>query len=363
MMTTTDQAVREELFFKLSNDDLLLYVLNEHNQYITKEAVEKILSRYGIRYNVTNLELFKMATVHTSYLKRDLKSDKTLRLLLTKDKSHNLLVKQAPTLNKDVEKIPKDKIKKTIELQTHPYERIEFLGDSVIRLVFTDYLYSRYDDQDEGFMTRLRTKLENGEALARLTKSIELNKYAIIARYFETQNGRTENHHILEDIFEAFIGALYLDGSFEICKKFLINLIEQEADIVQYLHIETNHKDTLLQFHHKMKWSDPEYGMIEQFGTEKKMFKMFVRGPDGEYAGIGSAPSKRNGEQNAARQALIKYGIIQEEPEDSDDDYEYEEEYVENDNKKNSKTNNNTSKQNSDDSDDIEIIYEDSEDD
>jgi dsRNA-specific ribonuclease len=92
-------------------------------------------------------------------------------------------------------------------------------------------------------------------------------------------------------------------------------------DISQLLYNETNHKDTLLQYHHVHKWCDPEYGMLEQFGTEKKMFKMFVNGNDSNIAGIGVGASKKKGEQDAAKNALIKYGAIKEYDDDTDDEY------------------------------------------
>lgn len=313
------QQQKQELFLKLTNENLLLYVLNENNKLITKKKVESVLKMYNVDYVVRDLSIFRMAMVHKSYLKRDFKNDKTIRLLMTKDK-----IGSENTLNKDIEPIALDKVKKALPLQTNSYERLEFLGDSVIRLIFSDYLYSRYENQNEGFLTRLRTKLENGESLAEITSKLELNEYAIIGRYYEVQNARVDNHHILEDIMESFVGALYEDGGYEICKEFFINLIEKELDIAQFLHIETNYKDTLLQYHHKLKWTDPIYGMIEQIGTEKKIFKMYVKDNNGIIKAYGYGSSKKKGEQEAARNALIIYGVLKEQESDNESEYEME---------------------------------------
>ena len=327
---TPEQQIKQDLYNRFTNDDLLLYVLNDVNKLIRSSDIEKLLLKYDVKYKVKDIKLFRMALVHESYIKRDFKNDKSIRLALTKDKpievpdknnKHIFVTMRQPNLNPDITPLSKDKIKNTIELETHSYERLEFLGDSVIRLILTDYLYERYKDQYEGFLTRLRTKLENGETMAEITKKIGLNQYMIIGRYYEQQNARLENQHILEDLLEAFIGALYKDSDLEICRKFFINLVEKEIDIAQLLYIETNHKDTLLQYHHKMGWSDPEYNLVEQIGTEKRIFKMYVKDNDGNIIGTGCGSSKKKGEQEAAKNALIKYGVINEN--ESEDEYEY----------------------------------------
>jgi ribonuclease-3 len=326
---TNEQQIKQDLYNQFTNDDLLLYVLNENNKLIEIKDIEKILLKYDVKYKVKNITLFKTALIHESYIKRDFKNDKSIRLALTKDKlienfdknNKQFYTTIQSNLNSDITPLPKDKIKNVLDLETISYERLEFLGDSVIRLILTDYLYERYKDQQEGFLTRLRTKLENGETMAEITKKIGLNNFVVIGRYYEQQNARTENQHILEDLLEAFIGALYKDSNINTCYTFFINLIEKEIDIAQLLYIETNHKDTLLQYHHKMNWTDPEYNLIEQFGTEKRIFKMCVKDNDGNNIGFGFGSSKKKGEQEAAKNALIKYGVINEN--DSDDEYEY----------------------------------------
>lgn len=325
---STELDIREEIYNGLSYEELSHYIINENNKKITKTTVEKILNDYDVKHKIKNIDEFQLAMIHTSYLKDDIKNNKTLRLILTKDKNpaaNNNIVpdeeRHLITLNKDIVKIDPKKIAKSFKLQDKSYERLELLGDSVIRLILTEYLLTRFEEKNEGFLTRLRTKMENGEILAMLSRKIKLNEYAVIARFYELQNSRQENIHILEDVMEAFMGALHLEAGYTICKTFFVNLIQKEIDITELLDTETNYKDVLLQYHHVQKWCDPEYGMLEQFGTEKKMFKMFVNGNNNNIAGIGVGPSKKKGEQDAARNALISYGAIKEHDDDTDDEY------------------------------------------
>lgn len=212
---------------------------------------------------------------------------------------------------------------KIIPLQNLSYERLEFLGDAVIHLALAEYLYERYGDQHEGFMTRLRIKLENGNILSNISKIVGLNKYVIISKTIELANGREQNSNILEDIFEAFIGALRLNIGFKSCKQFIINIIETEIDIAKILYHETNYKDSLLQYFHKNEMADPKYKQLELSGPDhKKKFVMCVIDNNNNIIGKGTGLSKK-GEQEAARNALIYYGIISENNEESEDEIVY----------------------------------------
>lgn len=303
-----------------TNEELKLYILNEANIPITKKYIENTLKSYDISHKVKNLFQFQTAMVHTSYLNRDLRNDRIVKL-----------VKE-----KDLERIPEKDIAKAMPLFDISYERLEFLGDSVIHLALADYLHDRYSDEQEGFMTRLRTKIESGDTLAYLSKVLGLDKYVIIARNIEQIGGRDSNAHILEDCFEAFIGSLYLESSFDICKKLIIRLIEKNVDFSDLIHVETNYKDTLLQCYHKWKWPDPEYGSTGFYEKDnKKFFSMYVKGfnnsSQGEkewiIMGEGCGTSKKKGEQEAAKDALIRFGVLGNKVDTDDeilDDFIYE---------------------------------------
>lgn len=305
----------------LTQKELIKYVLNENNKEINEKIVEKILKKYGVKHKVKDIKTFKTAMVHSSYVERDLTSDRIVKMIS----------------EKDLTPIEDKNIKKALPLQEESYERLEFLGDSVIHMIIAEYLYERYPDEYEGFMTRLRTKIENGATLAQLSRIMGLHEYAIIARNIEQGGGRDKNIHVFEDILEAFVGALFLDTErdYKICKTFVVNLVEKEVDISQLLFVETNHKDTLLQYFHKQKWPNPDYGLDEliDLADGKRLFRMYVKGYIKhdkkselvwDIIGIGTGASKKKGEQEAAYSALVRLGVISPDAE-SDDEY-YDEE-------------------------------------
>lgn len=304
----------------------LHYILNEKNKYMTTNYVESILKKFGINIKIKNIDYFQQAMIHLSYLVRDAKfysGNKT---------------KPYQIQSNDIE--PLDDLSLAIPLQKKSYERLEFLGDAVIHNILAEYIFSRYDEEDEGFMTKLRTKIENGSALSILSRKIGLSEYVVISRYVEKNGGRISNDALLEDAFEAFIGALNLEAGFEVCKKFIITLIEKEIDMAQLLYQETNFKEKLLQYFHLRKWEDPIYGTLDISGPEnKKMYTMFVKcrktpQDEGEIVGMGIGQSKKKGEQLAAMTALKDFGVYKDEDTDDeeieeltcDSDSEYESE-------------------------------------
>lgn len=304
------------------NVDPTLFILNEANVYITADYIEDLLKKYDVDHKVQNLPMFQRAMTHISYLVRDENYFKNQKM------KHSAEFNQKTKHTSDLE--PIEDPSKAIPLQTISYERLEFLGDSVLHLVLAEYLFKRYEGEDEGFMTRLRTKIESGETLAMISQAIGLNKYILLSRYIEKNGGRENNMHILEDSFEAFMGAFYLEAGFDKCKKFMVKLMEEEMDFAQILNTETNFKDKLLQYFHQQRWQDPCYGVLDISGPDyKKSFTMYVKRKltktdDGEIIGIAVATSKKRGEQEAAKQALIHLKIIT----DDDSDSEMMEEYL-----------------------------------
>ena len=290
------------------------YILNENNKLITSEYVTTLLKNYGINIKVNNLNIFQEAMIHLSYLVRN------------EDFYKNNKTKVYQIQSNDIE--PLDSRLVAIPLQKRSYERLEFLGDAIIHSILAEYLFKRYSYADEGFMTKLRTKIENGNTLFLLSKKIGLNEYVLISRYVEKNGGRITNENLLEDIFEAFIGALYLDANYDVCNKFLITLIEKEINLAQMLNEETNFKEKLLQYFHLRKWQDPKYDSLSCEGPEnKKVYTMYVKcikniHDTGEVVGKGVGSSKKMGEQMAAKQAMINFSIYKD---DDDSDEEIEE--------------------------------------
>ena len=157
---------------------------NNKNILLQKEDLDKLLNDNGLKdLKIKNINLYRIAFVHKSYC--------TMKNI-DFDKSN---------INCPPDCLP---------LQDMSYERLEFLGDSLLGMIVTNYLYLRFPDQNEGFLSKIRTKIVNGKMLGYLSDKIGLPKFAIISKQVEDTGGRN-NYKIMEDIFEAFLGALYLD--------------------------------------------------------------------------------------------------------------------------------------------------------
>lgn len=282
------------------------YVLNDKNSFIEKKFIEDVLNKYGLKHKVKHLINFQNAMIHKSYIKTAQINDKMGKLL------------------KEIE--PIDNIKNTLPLQESSYECLEFLGDAVIHLILANYLYKRYENSDPGFLTVLRTKIEKGETLSKLSKNIGLDKYAIIARNIELAGGRNNNHNIMEDIFEAFMGALSLETTFENCKIFLTNLIDKYIDFAELINTSDNYKEMLMQYYHKQGFkTTPTYKLLElNEDSPKKKFKMGAYDPHNKLIGVYVSTSKRVASELAAKEALIKLKVINNKTIENDNDDIYE---------------------------------------
>ena len=145
----------------------------------------------------------------------------------------------------------------------------------------------------------------------------------------EEKDSRKTDMHILEDTFEAFIGALFQDNNenentYKLCRSLVVQLIESEIDIAELISNETNYKDILLQYAHTKKWPDPIYGTKCISGSDNKTYEMFVK-IKGNIEGIGKGNSKKKGEQLAAAMALRRFRVVHDDDDDSDEEYEYDE--------------------------------------
>lgn len=182
------------------------------------------------------------------------------------------------------------------------YERLEYLGDAIFHMIITEYFYKRYDDENEGFLTKLRIRIERGDSMAELSKILELDKFVQLSTTFV-------NDDILEDIFEAFIAAFYLNFGVKNTRLFLINIIEKHKNLSELIYYDDNYKDLLLRYFHQMKWGHPIY--IENKSCDNnKVFVITVKNPFDEVIGKGTSTSKKKAEQLASKNALIAFNVI-----------------------------------------------------
>lgn len=316
-----EKKIIKQSFVNLSN------IINNKNKLINKNFIDSILHKYDIKYSISNLLLFQQAMTHITYTDKYLLGniDPTMSPQLTFSNSNNI---DFLSINNDINTNTTVNPDFVVPLQKNSYDRLEFLGDSIIHFIITEYLFHRYEQEHEGFMTKLRIKIENGVSLAKLSKILCLNEFVLIAKSIELLNARN-NTKILEDIFESFIGALYIDAGFDVCKQFIISLIEKEIDIPELLYTDVNYKDLLSQYHFKHKIPTPTYECIETINTNPNniFFRMCVKDSNNNILGIGKGKTKKKASQIAAQNALIKYGEIKNLNYDKNNDYDYDYNY------------------------------------
>jgi len=184
-------------------------------------------------------------------------------------------------------------------------ERLEFLGDSVLNLVIGEYLFNKFPNEEEGFLTKVRAKMVNRNALSLVAENLNLGELLIISSSVPksiTHNSKS----VLSDALEALIGAIYLDKGIEICRKFIqTNILEPALKNGDHL-IDENYKSQLLEYAQAKKLAVPVYQIVSEEGPhhDKVFTSEVVIGE--KVLGVGKGKSKKEAEQNAARVALKK---------------------------------------------------------
>ena len=285
----------------LSNNDNNLMPFNINNVLITETDLTFFLNTYGITKSYHDINLFQKAFLHKSYCTR---------------KNDNFL-------NGNID-CPKD----CIPLQEESNERLEFLGESILNFVIANYLFNRYSEVNEGFLTKMRTKLVNGEMLANLSKKIGFDKFLLISAQIENNQGRN-NKNLLEDIFEAFIGALYLDFNnckintngnlpmldgtgigFQTVEKWIINVFETFVDFSELITHESNIKDKFIKYcQHTFQWIPKFFELDVSEKNNKKIHTICIKDNKGCVISKGVGNSRRLAEHDASEKALQYYGV------------------------------------------------------
>lgn len=186
-------------------------------------------------------------------------------------------------------------------------ERLEFLGDTVLSFVVSEELYRRYPDYQEGQLTSIRSALVRREALARLATSLNMGDYLLLGHGEEESGGRKRTA-ILCDVFEAVVGAIYLDQGREAVCDFVLPLMLRELTRVHHKALEKDPKSRLQEYVQSNLSVTPRYRMVESSGPDhNKTFVMRVMVGDKIY-GFGAGQSKQDATQQAAAMALHRLG-------------------------------------------------------
>ncbi|MGI8824125.1 MAG: ribonuclease III [Chloroflexota bacterium] len=182
-------------------------------------------------------------------------------------------------------------------------ERLEFLGDAVLGLITTDYLFGRFSGIGEGEMTNLRSALVRTETLARFAQDIDLGSYLFLGRGEELSAGRKRPGG-LACAFEAVLGAIYLDRGYDASRQFALKFVSRELDAVVEGRLHKNAKSVLQELVQADMQQTPTYHLVDESGPDHaKSFAVEVR-VGVRVLGRGRDTSKRAAEQIAAESAI-----------------------------------------------------------
>jgi len=185
------------------------------------------------------------------------------------------------------------------------YERLEFLGDSVLGLAISEQLYRDNPEETEGNLTKTKAMLVNETTLAQVGREIGLNAFIQLSPEEERSGGRDRNS-IIADAFEAVIGAIYLDGGIEPARDVILKFIYSRRVSITTDVAQKNYKGDLLEMVQARGEGVPRYDVISEEGPDhEKTFHVIVT-VAGEKVGEGTGLSKKEAEQRAAAMALEK---------------------------------------------------------
>lgn len=184
-------------------------------------------------------------------------------------------------------------------------ERLEFLGDAVLELVITDYLFNKMKESDEGEMTSLRSALVNADTCAKVATTLGANDFLLLSKGESKDTGRARQY-ILANTLEAIIGAIYIDQSYEVAKEFILNHVAPLMEEILKSGTWIDDKSLFQEKAQEFIGHTPVYKTVKESGPDHdKHFTVSVSVGDEVY-GQGDGKSKQDAEQEAAKDALEK---------------------------------------------------------
>lgn len=264
-----------------TDDGLVFSPFNEKNKEITIHELKSILMSYGIPPKIFNMELYKRAFIHKSYVKRP----------YLENVKENITISKCP--------------KNCLNLKQKSNERLEFLGDGILELITKFYLYQRFPKENEGFMTEKKIALVKNEAIGRLAYEMKLHNWLIISKHAEEKKTRV-NLKKLGCLFEAFLAAMFLDQNkikyeiddhdlalpfdigvgFQVCYTFITTIFERHVDWTNLITNDDNYKNILQVKIQKIFKTTPSYLEIDysiEEGYTMGVFLCFGEKPLHEY--------------------------------------------------------------------------------
>ncbi len=190
-------------------------------------------------------------------------------------------------------------------------ERSEFLGDSVLSIITAEFLYNRFPDANEGFLTSTRAALVCEDSLAIFSNSLKLNEYMYFGKGEAVNNGGKNRKSIIADVFEAVIAAIYLDGGMVAAKKFVLPFITERLEEVSKTGSD-DYKSRLLRIAQQTPEEALTYTLIKEEGPPHNRVFYYEVYLNSNLLGKGKGRTKREAEQAAAKEALVLLGELDE---------------------------------------------------
>lgn len=185
-------------------------------------------------------------------------------------------------------------------------ERQEFLGDAVLSIVVSDYLFKHYSHLPEGELTKLRASLVCEKSLCEFAHMIDLGQYLLLGRGEEQMGGR-ERPSILADAFEALIAAIYLDGGMDNAKRFILGFVKKQVEKDKKVFFK-DYKTTLQEIIQQNKEEQLSYVLVRESGPDHDKHFVVEVHLNSNVIGKGEGRSKKDAEQMAAKEALELMG-------------------------------------------------------
>ena len=187
-------------------------------------------------------------------------------------------------------------------------ERMELLGDAVLDLVVTEYLYKNFTNLKEGDLAKMKSMIVSEPILAKISRELKIGECLLLSKGEQITGGRDRNS-ILGDVFEAVLGAIYLDSNFETVKQIVLKHITEYIEHINENEDILDFKTILQEFSQREYKLIPVYEVIAESGPDhKKTFEVSVK-IDEEKTGTGTGKNKKTAEQSAAKQLCRKLGV------------------------------------------------------
>ncbi|MFA6430757.1 MAG: ribonuclease III [Candidatus Margulisiibacteriota bacterium] len=182
-------------------------------------------------------------------------------------------------------------------------ERMEFLGDAVLKLIVTEYIYNKFPQLAEGALTKIRASVISDETLGNIGKKMGLGEVILLSQNEKKSGGRKRKSNVA-NAFEALIGAVFLDAGLGKVRDLIIGNLNDEIELVSQAGYIGDYKSALQEYVQKKKWELPRYKVIKETGPEhRRVFWVEVK-IKGKRYGIGRGANKKEAEQRAATVAL-----------------------------------------------------------